>query len=77
MTEREKLLVTLQNRIDEARNKGLKTTTVFISTLSNCMKTLKEQEREIEILKKLLFYSGFRVEEVTTFSDEKRSYWVD
>lgn len=44
MTERKKLIITIQNRIDEARNKGLKTTTIFISTLSTCMALLKEQE---------------------------------
>ena len=44
MTEREKIIVTIQNRIDEARNKGLKTTTIFISTLSKCMALLKENE---------------------------------
>ena len=42
MSERDKLLITLQNRIDEARNKHLKTTTIFTSTLSKCMKFVKE-----------------------------------
>ena len=43
MNEREKLLVTLQNRIDEARNNRSKVATVFISTLSKCMELLKSQ----------------------------------
>ena len=50
-TELEMLIITLQNRIDEARNKGTKVTTVFISTLSKCLKMAKEQkpvEAELE-----------------------------
>jgi hypothetical protein len=53
MTERKKLIVTIQNRIDEARNKGLKTTTIFISTLSTCMALLKEQELPTELKQKM------------------------
>lgn len=44
MTENEKLICTLQNRIDNARNRGMKVATVFISTLSQCMKIVKEQK---------------------------------
>ena len=44
MLDREKLMTTLQYRINEARNKGSKVTTIFISTLSDCMTLLKEQE---------------------------------
>ena len=44
MIDREKLMTTLQYRINEARNKGSKVTTIFISTLSDCMTLLKEQE---------------------------------
>ena len=48
MVDREKLMTTLQYRINEARNKGSKVTTIFISTLSDCMTLLKEQEAEVE-----------------------------
>lgn len=44
MREEKKLLVTLQNRIDEARNKQSKVTTIFTSTLTECMKRIKETE---------------------------------
>ena len=47
MPDREKLMTTLQYRINEARNKGSKVTTIFISTLSDCMTLLKEQDAEI------------------------------
>ena len=47
MPDREKLMTTLQYRINAARNKGSKVTTIFISTLSDCMTLLKEQEAEI------------------------------
>lgn len=43
MTDKEKLLITLQNRINDGRNRHTKTTTIFISTLSACMKLLKEE----------------------------------
>lgn len=46
MTEREKLMVTLQNRINEARNKRSKTVEIFISTLVKCKELLKEQEEK-------------------------------
>ena len=46
MVDREKLMTTLQYRINEARNKGSKVTTIFISTLSDCMTLLKEQEEK-------------------------------
>jgi len=47
MVDREKLMTTLQYRINEARNKGSKVTTIFISTLSDCMTLLKEQQNQI------------------------------
>jgi len=49
LNDKEKLLVTLQNRIDEARNKGSKVTTIFISSLSKCLDLLKGQEAEPEL----------------------------
>lgn len=45
VTDKEKLLITLQNRINDGRNRHTKTTTIFISTLSACMKLLKEQNQ--------------------------------
>ena len=44
MSDVDRTITTLQNLINGARNKGLKTTTVFISTLSKCMALLKEKE---------------------------------
>jgi len=44
MPDREKLITTLQYRINEARNKHTKVTTIFISTLSDCLDLLKLQE---------------------------------
>lgn len=41
MTDDERLLVTLQNRIDEARNRCAKTTVVFTKTLTQCMEIIK------------------------------------
>ena len=43
MSDVDRTITTLQNLINGARNKGLKTTTVFISTLSKCMALLKEK----------------------------------
>ena len=40
----DKVVATLQNRINEARNNGSKVATIFISTLSDVIKLLKEQE---------------------------------
>ncbi len=56
MTEKEKLFVTLQNRIDEARNKGQKTTTIFVSTLSKCMALLKENEPQQAELRNMTWF---------------------
>ena len=44
VTDREKLLITLQNRINDGRNRHTKTTTIFISTLSACMAIVKEHK---------------------------------
>ena len=44
MLKREKTIKTLQNRINEARNNHTKVATIFISTLSDAMALLKEQE---------------------------------
>ena len=44
MSDVDRTITTLQNLINGARNKGLKTTTVFTSTLSKCMALLKEHE---------------------------------
>ena len=44
MTDREKVIKTIQNRINESRNKHLKVATIFISTLSDILTLLKEQE---------------------------------
>ena len=43
-TDKEKLITTLQYRINETRNKGRKVTTIFTKTLSNCMDLIKKQE---------------------------------
>ncbi len=45
MSDVDRTITTLQNLINGARNNGLKTTTVFTSTLSKCMALLKEQPR--------------------------------
>ena len=45
MPDREKVIKTIQNRINEARNKQLKIVTLFISTLSDILTLLKEQGR--------------------------------
>ena len=50
MNDLERLCITLQYRINEARNKGSKVTTIFTSTLSECMTLMKEQNT---ILKRL------------------------
>ena len=44
MTDNEKLLITLQSRIDEARNRCSKVTTIFTKTVSQCMKIIKDLE---------------------------------
>lgn len=44
MSDVDRTITTMQNLINGARNKGLKTTTVFTSTLSKCMALLKEHE---------------------------------
>jgi len=67
MTEREKIIVTIQNRIDEARNKGLKTTTIFISTLSKCMALLKENEPQQAELRNATWYCPRCKNPVTMF----------
>ena len=47
MPDMEKVITTLQYRINEARNKGEKVTTIFVSTLSNAMMLLKDQPQII------------------------------
>ena len=73
MIDREKLMTTLQYRINEARNKGSKVTTIFISTLSDCMTLLKEQEAVIHCIDCCYYHKpeyGF------TFGDcTRRSAW--
>lgn len=59
MTEYDKMLVTLQNRINEGRNKGMKTTNIFISSLSTCMKMLKEYKKTLDNI--VCFENGDRV----------------
>ena len=54
MTNREQVITTLQYRINEARNKHEKATTIFVSTLSDAMMLLKEQEKEIKALRLLV-----------------------
>ena len=44
MPDREKVIKTIQNRINEARNKQLKVATIFVSTLSDILALLQEQE---------------------------------
>ena len=44
MEDHDRLAVTLQYSINHARNCRLKTTTIFISTLSECLTVLKELE---------------------------------
>ena len=43
-TPKERLITTLQYRINEARNNHQKVTTIFVSTLSECMMMLKDEE---------------------------------
>ena len=45
MADREKVIATIQNRINEARNNHTKVATIFISTLSSVLELLKEQEQ--------------------------------
>ena len=44
MPDREKVIKTIQNTINEARNKQLKVATIFVSTLSDILAFLQEQE---------------------------------
>ena len=45
MSDIDKTIITLQHVINNARNNHLKTTTIFISTLSDCMMYLKKLRR--------------------------------
>ena len=45
MADIDKTITTLQYMINNARNNHLKTTTIFISTLSDCMMYLKKLKR--------------------------------
>ena len=54
--DREKVIKTIQNRINEARNKQLKVATIFVSTLSDILAILKEQQHKIRELNEINEY---------------------
>ena len=55
MADIDKTITTIQYRINEARNNHQKVTTIFISTLSDCMMFLKKLKK-IESNGVLIFY---------------------
>jgi len=58
MADMEKVIKTIQNRINEARNKQLKVATIFVSTLSDILVLLKEQEAEKKCCKDCEYYGN-------------------
>ena len=53
---KERLITTLQYRINEARNNHKKVTTIFVSTLSECMIMLKD--KPVKAVENVLFDDG-------------------
>jgi hypothetical protein len=49
MTDLEKLATTLQYRVNHARNNRMKTVTIFISTLSECLDVIRNYEAMLAV----------------------------